>query len=51
MNLAYRKKDYKGAKKYAALTGGKSLKVLCAKSCITFYFFVWLKGLRKVIKN
>ena len=49
--LAYRKNDYKGAKKYAALTGGKSLKVLCAKCCITFYLFVWLKKFKKVMRR
>lgn len=49
--LAYRKADYKGAKKYATLTGGKSLKVLCAKCCITFYLFVWLKKLKKTMRR
>jgi glycosyltransferase involved in cell wall biosynthesis len=49
--LAYRKVDYKGAKKYAKLTGGKSLKVLCAKCCITFYLFVWLKKFKKTMRR
>lgn len=49
--LAYRKADYKGAKKYAKLTGGKSLKVLCAKCCITFYLFVWLKKFKKTMRR
>lgn len=49
--LAYRKADYKGAKKYAKLTGGKSLRVLCAKCCITFYLFVWLKKFKKTMRR
>ncbi|MEE1095267.1 MAG: glycosyltransferase family 2 protein [Paludibacteraceae bacterium] len=49
--LAYRKADYKGAKKYAKLTGGKSLKVLCAKCYITFYLFVWLKKFKKTMRR
>lgn len=49
--LAYRKNDYKDAKKYATLTGGKSLKVLCAKCCITFYLFVWLKKFKKTMRR
>ena len=51
MNMAYRKNDYKGAKKYATLTGSKSLKVLCAKCCITFYLFVWLKKFKKTMRR
>lgn len=51
MNLAYRKGDYKGAKKYAALSGGNSMKAKCAKCCITFYLFVWLKRLRMTISK
>lgn len=49
--LAYRKGDYKGAKKYATLAGGKSIKVLCAKSCITFHLFVLLKKFKNKICN
>lgn len=51
LSLAYCKADYKSAKKYAALTGGKSLKVMCAKCYITFYLFVLLKRLRMIISR
>lgn len=49
--LAYRKGDYKGAKKYVKLTGGKSLKVLCAKCWITFTSFLWLKKFKKIMRR
>ena len=48
--MAYRKGDYKGAKKYAALTGGNSIKVKCTKYRITFYIYYWLKRIKKWLK-
>lgn len=51
LSLAYRKGDYRSAKKYAALAGRKSIKVLCTKCCITFYLFVILKRLKAFLKR
>ena len=49
LNLSYKKRDYKKAKQYAqaikALNGG-GIKVKMAKNVVTFYLYVWLKGMR-----
>ena len=49
--MAYRKSDYKGAKEYAALTGGNSIKVKCTKYRITFHIYCWLKRIKKRLKH
>lgn len=45
--MAYCKKDYKSAKKYAVLIKERNFKVLCAKSKLLFNFFTLLKSIRK----
>ena len=44
--MAYRMGDYKGAKRYAKLVGGRSIKVICSKCCVTFYLFVLFKRMK-----
>lgn len=46
--MAYRRCDYFIAKKYAKLIGGYSVKVFCAKCCVTFYLLVFLKRLKRI---
>ena len=46
MHLAYRKKDYLAAKKYAQMSKSQSFKAKSAKCRLSFYVFVWLKQLR-----
>ena len=48
--LAFRKKDYSGAKKYAELCKSKSLKVICAKTRLSFYLFLVFKKLKSKLK-
>lgn len=48
--LAYRKKDYKAAKKYAQLSESKSFKAKCARSWLTFNIFTIAKSLYNKIK-
>ncbi len=49
LSLAYKRREYKKAKQYAqaikALNGG-GIKVKMAKNVVTFYLYVWLKGMR-----
>lgn len=51
LGMAYRKSDYKSANKYAKLVGGHSIKVIFAKCSITFYFYVFLKKIRRISKG
>lgn len=51
LSMAYRKNDYKEAKKYAKLSGGYSVKVVCAKCYITFNLFVFMKKLKRISHN
>ena len=44
--LAYRKKDFVGAKKYGGLCMNKTLKVICSQSRLLFSLFLMLKGLK-----
>lgn len=48
MNLAYRKKDFYAAKKYAQLSESHSIKAKCAKCRLSFYIFIWLKQIREI---
>lgn len=48
--LAYRKKDYLGANKYAKLSNSKSLKARCAKTRLSFYLFLFLKKMKSKLK-
>lgn len=49
MSLAYKRGDYKEAKKYAKLCDEKSMKVLCAYTWGTFQVFRLLKGVRRKV--
>lgn len=42
--LAYRKKDFVGAKKYGGLCKNQTLKVVCSQSKLLFSLFLMLKG-------
>lgn len=44
--LAYKKKDFVGAKKYGGLCKNKTLKVVCSQSRLLFSIFLMLKGLK-----
>lgn len=44
--LAYKKKDFWGAKKYGGLCKNKTLKVICSQSRLLFSIFLMLKGLK-----
>lgn len=44
--LAYKKKDFVGAKKYGGLCKKKTVKVVCSKSRVLFNLFLMLKGLK-----
>ena len=45
--LAYKKKDFVGAKKYGGLCKNKTLKVVCSKSRVLFNLFLILKGVKR----
>lgn len=47
--MAYRKKDYKGAKKYAKLMGGHSVKVVCAKYKILFLLYICIRKIKSIL--
>ena len=51
MNMAFRKKDFNAANKYAKLCGAKSIKCKCAKTRLTFYLFVLLKEIKAMVKK
>ena len=51
MNMAFRKKDFKAANKYAKLCGGTSIKCKSAKTRFAFYLFVLLKETKSIIKK
>ena len=44
--LAYKKRDFVGAKKYGGLCKNKTLKVICSQSRLLFSLFLMLKGLK-----
>lgn len=50
MNLAYRKKDFHAAKKYAQLSESHSIKAKCAKSRLSFYGYILLKRFKSILK-
>ena len=50
MNLAYRKKDYAGARKYATLSQSHSFKARCTKTKLSFYLHVLYKDIKAVFK-
>lgn len=43
LSLAYNRQEFEYARKYAKLTGSKKLKVLCAKTRMTFWAFIIAK--------
>lgn len=51
MNLAYRKKDFSAAKKYAILSGGTSLKCKCSKHRFGFYMYILLSRLKSTFNK
>lgn len=51
MNMAYRKKDFPSAKKYAQLSGATSVKARCAQNRVSFYLFIMLRQLRDWFKS
>ena len=44
--LAYKKRDFSGAKKYGGLCKKKTIKVICSQSRLLFAIFILLKGLK-----
>lgn len=50
LNLAYRKKDFRKAKEYANKMGVNSVKVMCAKTWLSFQAYLILKEIRKRIR-
>lgn len=50
MNLAYRKKDFHAAKKYAQLSESHSIKAKCAKCRLSFYGYILLKRFKSILK-
>ena len=51
LSLAYRKKDFLSAKKYAQLSGATSVKARCAQNRVSFYLFIMLRQLRDWFKS
>lgn len=51
LGLAYQKRDFENAKKYAQVIGGKRLKVLCTKTRITFWAFIIAKKVWHKIRH
>ena len=51
MNLAYRKKDFHAAKKYAQLCESHSFKAKCAKCRWSFGIYQLLKDIKSKVKN
>jgi hypothetical protein len=43
MNFAYKRGDYRKAKEFARISGGHSLKEMCAKTWPTFKLFLLMK--------
>lgn len=51
MNLAYKRGDYLKAKEYAKRYDGHSMKVLCAKTWLSFHLFRMVKKLKDLLKK
>lgn len=49
LNLAYRKRDYKKAKEYAEKLNSGSLKVICARTWLSFQLYLICKEIKKTI--
>lgn len=47
LGLAYKRREYFYAKKYAKKIGGHSVKVLCARTWSTFWMYCLLRGLKR----
>ncbi len=47
--MAYRKNDYKEARKYAKLMGGYSVKVVCAKFKILFLLYIYVRNVKSML--
>lgn len=50
MNMAFRKKDFQSAKKYAMLCEEKSIKYRCTKTKFLFLLYLWLRKIYNFIK-
>lgn len=50
MNMAFHKRDFKGAKKYGALTNSNSFKVKCSQNRILFELYYLVKKIKKLLK-
>ena len=50
MNMAFRKRDFNGAKKYGALTNSNSFKVKCSQNRILFELYYLVKKIKKLLK-